>query len=130
MVKLIWTEPAILDLDAIADYIALDNYIAANRLVNSLVNKVKRFKDFPLSGRIPPEFSYAKYRELIIPPCRVLYYFEDDTVYITHIMQSEQQLRKYMLEDNSVHEESGEYGKTSKNLIRIMFQAHSVFGFI
>ena len=113
MVKLIWTEPAILDLDEIADYIALDNYIAANRLVNSLVNKVKRLKDFPLSGRISAEFSDTKHRELIIPPCRVLYYFEDDTVYITHIMRSEQQLRKYMLEHNSAHEESGEYGKTS-----------------
>ena len=33
MAKLIWTEPALADLDAIADYIALDDERAAKRLV-------------------------------------------------------------------------------------------------
>jgi plasmid stabilization system protein ParE len=33
MAEMIWTEPALQDLDAIADYIALDNPLAARRLV-------------------------------------------------------------------------------------------------
>ena len=33
MAKVIWTEPALSDLDAIADYIALDNPKAAHDLV-------------------------------------------------------------------------------------------------
>ena len=33
MAALIWTEPALQDLDAIADYIALDDPLAARELV-------------------------------------------------------------------------------------------------
>ena len=34
MAEVIWAEPALNDLDAIADYIALDNPEAARRLVH------------------------------------------------------------------------------------------------
>jgi toxin ParE1/3/4 len=33
MAEIIWAEPAIQDLDAIADYIALDNPMAARQMV-------------------------------------------------------------------------------------------------
>ena len=33
MAEVIWTEPAIQELDAIAEYIALDNPVAASHLV-------------------------------------------------------------------------------------------------
>lgn len=36
MAEVIWSEPALNDLDAIADYIALDNPEAARRLVQKI----------------------------------------------------------------------------------------------
>lgn len=44
MAELIWTEPALQDLDAIADYIALDNPLAARRLVQRVFEHVARLE--------------------------------------------------------------------------------------
>ena len=42
MAELIWTKPALHDLDAIADYIALDNPLAARWLVQRMLQHVDR----------------------------------------------------------------------------------------
>jgi len=39
MAQLIWTEPALLDLDEIAEYIALDNFGAAQRLIEKVFKR-------------------------------------------------------------------------------------------
>lgn len=44
MAELIWTEPALSDLDAIADYIALDNPEAAGGLVRRIFAHVERLE--------------------------------------------------------------------------------------
>ncbi|GEM_PF-1398021 len=49
MAKVIWTEPAVSDLDAIADYIALDNPLAAAQLVQRAFRNVERLEKFPES---------------------------------------------------------------------------------
>ena len=41
MAQIIWTEPALSDLDAIADYIALDKPEAARRLVQRVFKHVE-----------------------------------------------------------------------------------------
>lgn len=56
MAEVIWTEPALQELDALAEYIALDNPAAARQLVSTVFEKTKRLEDFPQSGRIPPSF--------------------------------------------------------------------------
>ncbi len=98
MARLIWTEPALLDLDAIADYIALDDVSAAQRLVKKVFERVDLLASFPESGRQPPELQHMPYREIIIGPCRIFYRIEKDKVYILHVMRGERQLRKYLLE--------------------------------
>ncbi len=109
MAKVIWTKNALNNLDDIGDYIALDKPSAAYKLINKISKQVDLLEQFPDLGRMPPEFETTKFRELIIPPCRIFYLLENNAVYIIHIIRSEQQLRKYMLEDNSVHEKGGEY---------------------
>ena len=44
MVELIWTEPALSDLDAIADYIALENPEAARSLVQRVFQHVEELR--------------------------------------------------------------------------------------
>ena len=46
MAKIIWTEPALQDLDAIADYIALDNPEAARRLVQRVFRHIEQLENF------------------------------------------------------------------------------------
>jgi toxin ParE1/3/4 len=99
MAEIIWTEPALNDLDAIAGYIALDKKEAAKRLVRNVFSSIERLKDHPESGRKPPELSSQRYRELIIVPCRVFYRYEYDRVYILYIMRTERTLRERVIEN-------------------------------
>ena len=99
MAKIIWTEPALDQLDEIAEYIALDNPVAASELVARIFKKVDRLERFPNSGREPPELPDSIYREVVSNPCRILYRCEGKDVLILHVMRDEMQLRKYLLED-------------------------------
>lgn len=100
MAEVVWTEPALQQLDAIAEYIALDKPVAARHLVKTIFDKVERLEDFPQSGRIPPELPNSVYRELVIPPCRVFYREDKKRVFVLYVMREERQLRAYMLESN------------------------------
>jgi len=46
MAKVIWTEPALSDLDAIADYIALDKPSAAARTVQAIYDRAQALTQF------------------------------------------------------------------------------------
>ncbi|MDI1292767.1 MAG: type II toxin-antitoxin system RelE/ParE family toxin [Methylobacter sp.] len=101
MAQIIWTEPALLDLNEIAEYITLDKPDAARRLVKQVFSSVDRLEQFPESGRMPPELERSTYREIIVGPCRILYRVDQDNVYIVYVMRGERQLRKYLLDDRA-----------------------------
>jgi len=101
MAQIEWAEPALNDLDEIAEYIALDKPSAAENLVKEIFKSVKILKQFPESGRCPPELPETGCRELIVGPCRVFYRVEKKQVYILYVMRSEKELRKFLLEDRS-----------------------------
>ena len=101
MARLIWTEPALSDLEAVADYIALDNPAAARRCVAKVFESVERLGRFPNSGRRPPELPRSAYREIVIAPCRVFYRVEGDAVLLLHVMRSERLLRRFLLEERN-----------------------------
>jgi toxin ParE1/3/4 len=100
MAEVIWTEPAVQELDAIAEYIALDNPAAASDLVKDIFNKTERLENFPKSGRIPPELPDSVYREVVVPPCRIFYREDEQRVFVLYVMRKERQLRAYMLENS------------------------------
>ena len=101
MVEIVWTEPALSDLDAIADYIALENPVAAQKLVRRIFKHVGQLKDHPKSGSKTEELKGRNYRQIIETPCRVFYRHDDTSVYILHIMRSEQRLRASKLKRSS-----------------------------
>jgi len=97
MAQVIWTEPALNDLGEIAEYIALDKPSAAKKLVRKVFSSTKTLKDFPNSGRKPLELEDFKYRELIVPPCRIFYRNEEEKIFILYVMRSERKLRQFLL---------------------------------
>ncbi len=99
MARIIWTEPAVEQLEAIAEYIALDNPSAAKTLVREVFGAVDRLDRFPESGRQPPELPGSVYREIICRPCRIFYRLENGAVLIIHVMREERLLRQYLLEE-------------------------------
>ena len=101
MAQIIWTEPALLDLNEIAEYIALDKPSAAIGLVQKVFLSVERLEQFPESGRKPPELIKSRYLEIIVGPCRIFYRVEGDKIYILYIMRSERKLRTYLLNERT-----------------------------
>ena len=101
MAQVIWSEPALSDLNDIADYIALDNIDAARNFVQLVFSGVERLQKHPNSGRKPPELVDFRCREIIIGPCRVFYRHTKKTVYILYVMRSERQLRSYVLDNRN-----------------------------
>ncbi|GAW85417.1 conserved hypothetical protein [Bathymodiolus platifrons methanotrophic gill symbiont] len=102
MAQVIWTEPALSDLDAIAEYIALDEPSAAISLVKKVFSSTERLEQFPELGRKPPEFKKSRYLEIVVNPCRIFYRIEGDAVYIVYVKRSERKLRKYMLKTRKI----------------------------
>jgi toxin ParE1/3/4 len=97
MAEVIWSEPALGDLDAIADYIALDNPRAAALLVQRIFKHVGQLADHPRSGSKVPELRGSRYRQIVEPPCRVLYRQDRSRVYILHVARTEMLLRAGVL---------------------------------
>lgn len=93
MAEIIWSEPALGDLDAIADYIAVENPVAAAALVKRVFHHITQLKDHPESGSRPPELGRSRYRQIVEPPCRIFYRYDGRKVFILHVMRSERLLR-------------------------------------
>ena len=102
MAQVIWTEPALFDLEEIAEYIALDKPNAASALVKNVFSTVDRLEQFPKSGRKPPELKKSRYREVIVEPCRIFYREDKNMVFILYVMRSERKLRKYLLDTREI----------------------------
>jgi toxin ParE1/3/4 len=97
--QIVWTEPALSDLEEIAHYIAIDNLDAARALVRQIFSRIERLEAHPKSGRIPPELKNSRYKEVIVGPCRIFYRAIEERVYVLYIMRSERQLRNYILQE-------------------------------
>ena len=93
MAKVIWTDPALSELDEIADYIALDNPAAARKLVERIFAHVEQLADQPHSGSKPQELKGWRYRQIIEPPCRVVYRVDGERVFVLYVLRSERRLR-------------------------------------
>ena len=97
MAELVWTEPALQDLDAIADYIALYDPQAARGLVQRVFRHVEQLVEQPDSGSRPPEMRQSRYRQIVEAPCRVLYRYDGERVFVLYVMRGEMRFRKSRL---------------------------------
>ncbi len=97
MAEVIWTEPALADLEAIADYIAIENPTAAGLFVQRVFNHIDKLENHPSLGPTPPELEESRYRQITEPPCRIFYRLEEKKVLILHVMRSERLLREASL---------------------------------
>jgi len=97
MAEVIWAEPALHDLDAIADYIAIDDPQAARALVGRVFAHVGQLAKYPESGSCPKELPRSRYRQAVEPPCRIFYRYDGKRVFVLHVMRGEMRLRKSRL---------------------------------
>ena len=93
MAEIIWTEPALDDLDAIAGYIALDKPGAAKRIVRKIFSRIELIAVFPKSGGKPRDLIGTPYRQVVVSPVKVFYRIGGDRIYVIYVMRGEQQFR-------------------------------------
>ena len=84
--KIIWTEPAVSDLEAIHTFIARDSTAYANAFISEIIGAVQRLEKFPLAGRVVPEINNEDIRELIVGNYRVVYNVTRSTIGILTIL--------------------------------------------
>lgn len=93
MVKIIWSDLAIEDLKSIHEYISKDSPFYASKMVENILDRVEQLENFPISGRIVPEFKSDTIRELIIDNYRIIYLVDDRSVSISRVHHSAKNLR-------------------------------------
>jgi plasmid stabilization system protein ParE len=81
------------DTGRILAYIARENPTAAGNLADALEAGVLRLCDYPLSGPTIPNRIRADVRQLIVPPCRILYRVDPRSIHILGVMRCEQYLQ-------------------------------------
>ena len=88
--KIQWSPLAIGRVTEIAEYIALDSPIAANKWVNEIFDSAEKLLDFPEIGRVVPELQDQTIRELLKGNYRVVYKVEKGTISILTVRHGKQ----------------------------------------
>src|SRR5439155_24994794 len=100
MAEIIWTDPALEDLNSIAEYIALDKPDAATNLVQRVFRHVEMLAQHPeLGPRVPELRPASRYRQIVEDPCRVFYRHEKagGKVFILGVMRGEKLFQRRLL---------------------------------
>lgn len=74
MVKVEWTESAIIDLDEIGEYISQDSGRYAELTVQSLFESTDILESNPLAGPMVPELQNESIRQLLRGSFRLIYH--------------------------------------------------------
>ncbi len=91
--KVVWSESAYRDLADIVQYIAKDSPTTARTILTKIKQTVAELYHSPLRGRFVPELQEQGilfYRQLVIPPWRVLYRVAQNTVLVVAVFDSRQ----------------------------------------
>jgi len=97
----VWTKTAEADLECIVDFIADGSIDAAYTVFTRIREQGVTLANFPRKGRVVPELhlhGITQYHELVIPPWRIIYRIDGDTVYVTSVFDSRRNLEDLLLE--------------------------------
>ena len=73
-----WTEPAVLDLENIRDFISRDSEYYAVEFTAKIIDAVEKLYSLPRRGRIVPETNDDSIREIIFYGYRIIYSIENN----------------------------------------------------
>lgn len=88
--KIVWSPLAIDRASEIAEYIATDKPLAAEKWITAVFSKVEQLASSAEIGRVVPEIGNDQFRELIYGNYRIIYCMEKKRVSILTIRHSKQ----------------------------------------
>ena len=88
-----WTEHAVTQLAALAEYISLDSPFYAEQVVDRVVARLEQARPHRGSGRAVPELGREDVCELIEAPYRLVYRVRADAIEVLSILHGRQRVR-------------------------------------
>ena len=104
---IIWAGVAENDLKEIIEYIATDSPTNALITLKKIKQKPSSLYTLPERGRIVPELKdqgILLYRELIVPPWRIIYRISEMKVYVLSVLDARQNVEDILLNRLIYHE--------------------------
>jgi len=98
--KIIWTSVAENDLKNIIEYNSVDSPQNAIKILEKIKKKVSNLYTLSERGRIVPELQgqgILQYRELVIPPWRLIYRIDERKIYVLSVIDSRQNVEDILL---------------------------------
>ncbi len=87
-------ESAVQDLEAIREYYQEQEVPEiGDRFVKEIISSVEELAIHPDRGRMVPEFNSPQLRELIHPPCRIVYRRYKEKISVVRVWRSERLMR-------------------------------------
>ena len=86
--KVHWTDTAVEHLQALHAYISKNSRQYALRIVDRLTRRSQQIGEFPLSGRVVPEFEHGQIRGVLEGPYRIIYYIKPDQVDVLAVIHA------------------------------------------
>ena len=100
MHQVIWTNVAENDLKGIIEYISINNPHNALKILQKIKNKASNLYTLPERGRVVPalqEQGISQYRELVVPPWRLIYRIAEREIYVLSVLDSWQNVEDILL---------------------------------
>jgi toxin ParE1/3/4 len=97
---IIWAGVAEKDLKEIIEYIAIDSPDQALKILKKVKQKASSLYTLPERGRIVPELQdqgVLLYRELIVPPWRIIYRIAEMKLYVLSVLDARQNVEDILL---------------------------------
>lgn len=95
MAQIIWSNPAIDDLQQLREFYTQFSEGYADRLISKLVERTDILLSFPQSGRMAPQFNDGLTRELVSGDYSIIYRVQDvSTVIIARIQHNARPLTR------------------------------------
>ncbi len=87
-----WTDTALRHLDAIQRYTAQDSPTYARRMIDRLTRRSQQIAEFPLSGRMVPEYEMTQIREVVEGAYRIIYVVKPGQIDVLAVIHGAQEL--------------------------------------
>jgi addiction module RelE/StbE family toxin len=92
MVKVVWTQRSLKDLEDIGEFISKDSVKYAKRTLEKIIATSSLIEINPFMGRIVPEINETSIREFIKGNYRIIYQIRETATFILTIYHSARNL--------------------------------------
>jgi toxin ParE1/3/4 len=98
--QVVWAKAAENDLKEIIEFISAENPGNALKILKKIKEKASNLYTLPERGRVVPELQdqgISQYRELVIPPWRLIYRIAEHEIYVLSIIDSRRNVEDILL---------------------------------